>query len=258
MKYTIEGFSQEAAVDMGLCSEDLVLLRWFVDFWCSGKMSKQIHDDTTYAWVNYKTVLEDMPIIRCNKKNLAAKFKRLVEAGVLVNRTIRQNGTFSVYKFGENYDRLIYRDPLTQNGEGLPENEQPGYPKTGNPVTRKQVTKYPSTIKPIYNKTNIDRGEDKHEHTKIAFGEMANVYLTAEEYAGLLVKMGDIGRQKYIDAVSLYKASKGKEYKSDYSACLQFWIKDGRPVENTAVIVPIHIEKPDLSTPEKIREAIFT
>ena len=32
MKYTIEGFNQRNAIALGLNSEDLVLLRWFVDF----------------------------------------------------------------------------------------------------------------------------------------------------------------------------------------------------------------------------------
>ena len=38
MKYTIEGFSQQAAHELGLDALDLIILRWFVDFKDSGNM----------------------------------------------------------------------------------------------------------------------------------------------------------------------------------------------------------------------------
>lgn len=40
MKYTIEGFNQAKAVELGLCVADLIILRWFVDFAGTDKMLK--------------------------------------------------------------------------------------------------------------------------------------------------------------------------------------------------------------------------
>ena len=114
MKYSIEGFGQEKAVELGLTSEDLVLLRWFVDFYGTGKMAKHLLPDGIYAWVNYKTVLEQLPIIKCNKRNLMSRFERLVDAGVLTHKTIKQGGTFAVYGFGPQYDSLIYEQPTSK------------------------------------------------------------------------------------------------------------------------------------------------
>lgn len=116
MKYSIEGFGQERAVELGLTAEDLVLLRWFVDFYGTGKMVKHLLPDGVYAWVNYKTVLEQLPIIKCNKRNLATRFERLVAAGVLTHKTIKQGGTFAVYGFGPKYDGLIYEQPTSEIG----------------------------------------------------------------------------------------------------------------------------------------------
>lgn len=128
MKYTIDGFSQKAAIEMGLNCEDLVILRWFTDFCNSDKMVKIEHQGKLYCWVNYKGFLEQMPIISCNKRNLAKKFKRLVDADVLVNKTIKEGGSFSTYRFGKNYSLLICTDDATVDQKQttpMSENEQP-------------------------------------------------------------------------------------------------------------------------------------
>lgn len=106
MKYELLGFSQEQAVKLGLSVEDLVILRWFVDFLESGKMQEFEHKGEIYVWVNYRYLLDDMPIINCTKKTLARKLQRLVDAGVIEHATIKQGGVFSTYRLGDNFDRL--------------------------------------------------------------------------------------------------------------------------------------------------------
>ncbi len=121
MKFTIEGFSQQRAIELGLSVEDLVILRWFVDFWPSEKMTKMQHDGKMYALVNYSGFIEQMPIIGCNKRTIARKFQRLVEADVLENITIKQGGSFSVYRFGGNYESLVFENVhgCTRNDNGV-------------------------------------------------------------------------------------------------------------------------------------------
>lgn len=128
MKFTIEGFSQQRAVELGLSVEDLVILRWFVDFWPSPKMVKMESEGKIYALVSYSSFIEQMPIIGCNKRTIARKFQRLVEANVLENTTIKQGGSFSVYRFGSNYDSLVNKSVTVAQycTEGLHKNEQPG------------------------------------------------------------------------------------------------------------------------------------
>lgn len=142
MKYTIEGFSQRKAVEMGLTTEDIVLLRWFVDFYNTGLMKKFVtQDGNELVWVDYKSVLEELPIIRCNKRNLTARFDRLVKAGVLIHETIRDGGLFSTYGFGENYISLI-----SDTGEACTptsEIERTLRPKSNVPYVQNQT--YPTS-----------------------------------------------------------------------------------------------------------------
>ena len=118
MKYTIEGFSQEYALTLkatvqedskekNICIDcvDLVILRWFVDFYPS--MKKTNIDGQQYAWVNYQTLLDDLPLLNIGKKMLTNRFKKLVYFNLLTHTTLRDGGTYSYYGFGENYMRLI-------------------------------------------------------------------------------------------------------------------------------------------------------
>lgn len=72
MKYNLYGFNQLRAVDLELSNNDLLFLRWFVDFIKSKKM-KMIYskeEGREYYWITYKKVIEDLPIIvECKKTN---------------------------------------------------------------------------------------------------------------------------------------------------------------------------------------------
>lgn len=145
MKYTIEGFSQKIAIRMGLKAEDLVILRWFVDFYATGKMARMISSDGgEFYWVDYKTVLEELPIIQCNKRNLSSRFERLVNAGVLRHATIKSKaGTYAAYAFGDFYNTLVFGDEdTTQDGE-------PRSPKSDYPVVQNQTTRSSETDHPV-------------------------------------------------------------------------------------------------------------
>lgn len=107
MKYTIEGFSQEKAVEFELDIEDLMILRWFVDF--SPKMTQKQIEDETYYWVNYKAILEDMPILGFKTKDrVYRKMKKMVEKKLLKHSTFKNaDGTYSYYAFSDNYEILV-------------------------------------------------------------------------------------------------------------------------------------------------------
>ena len=71
MKYTIEGFNQAKAVELGLCVADLIILRWFVDFAGTDKMLKRSIEGKEYYWIKYEGMLEDLPILSITKTYLA-------------------------------------------------------------------------------------------------------------------------------------------------------------------------------------------
>lgn len=112
MKYTIEGFSQEKAIEYGLDIEDLVILRWFVDF-CSRIPSKEI-DGENFFWINYQAILTDMPILGFKTKDrLYRKLKNMVDKGVLTHQNLKNSeGNFSYYGFGEKYQELVGKNTV--------------------------------------------------------------------------------------------------------------------------------------------------
>ena len=149
MKYTIMGFSQARAVELGLDVVDLCILRWIVDFSNTNRMVKLQVENKIYYWVKYEGLLEDMPILNIGKDRLYRKLKEMVEKEVLEHTTVKMNGTYSVYKTGRNFDGLAY-DPkkyerLGENTEGLGENTEGGSVKTTEQKTN--LLKNKSTIK---------------------------------------------------------------------------------------------------------------
>ena len=127
LKYTIEGFNQEYAMTLRKEVEingkkvlkkidctDLVILRWFVDFYPN--MKKINVDGREYAWLTHGKLLEDIPIIDINKRSFIDRMKKLVEFGILDYKLIKKGGTFSVYTFGENYKYMVSSERPSQEG----------------------------------------------------------------------------------------------------------------------------------------------
>lgn len=118
MKYTLEGFSQEAALSMQdtitedgrtkiikLDIIDLTIIRWIVDF--SPNMKKVLIEGTEYVWLDYSAFVEDMPLLALSKQSLYKRCMKMVRLGVFKHKTVRSKGTFSYYAFGPEYSRLV-------------------------------------------------------------------------------------------------------------------------------------------------------
>lgn len=118
MKYTLEGFSQEAALSMQatitegghtkiikLDLIDLTIIRWLVDFYPN--MKKVLIEGTEYVWLDYSTFVEDMPLLSLSNQSLYKRCMKMVRLGILKHKTVRSKGTFSYYAFGPEYSRLV-------------------------------------------------------------------------------------------------------------------------------------------------------
>lgn len=70
MKYTIHGFNQKEAIKMGLSNDDLLFLRWFIDFKDSEDMERKYITEINNMgyWCSYRKISEDLPIIFCGSK----------------------------------------------------------------------------------------------------------------------------------------------------------------------------------------------
>ena len=119
MKHTIEGFSQEYATTLKkevkknkdntktiqIDCTDLVILRWFVDFY--PRMKKVEIDGLEYAWLTHSKLVEDLPLLDISQRAFIERMQKLVEFNILTYKFVNNKGGHSYYGFGENYINLI-------------------------------------------------------------------------------------------------------------------------------------------------------
>ena len=110
MKYTLQGFSQAKAIELGLDDRDLMILRWFIDYKDTGKMVKRIIKDDMYYWIKYEGIVEAFPIISWKKDTVYRRLKAMAKKGVLKHETVKEAGVWSYYAVGENYIALTDTD----------------------------------------------------------------------------------------------------------------------------------------------------
>lgn len=151
MKNNICGFSQRKAVELGLRSDDLIFLRWFVDFSHSPKMKKRMICGNTFFWVDYRAVLKDLPILKVSKGQLRRRIlNSLVRSNVLTHKQVRESGphggTFSYFGFGKAYETLIEDD-----ADKAPQAENRSTPcgKNATPPVAKKSQQRPFSYKDL-------------------------------------------------------------------------------------------------------------
>lgn len=126
MKYTICGFSQAELIRLGLDVIDITILRWFIDFYSTGKM---IHHTETksdgtmliYSWVKYDAVINDLPCLGINNTRvIGRRFDNLVTAKILEKKVKKTaQGTFTFFRIiATSIDNL-----LSSNNKVLPKND---------------------------------------------------------------------------------------------------------------------------------------
>ena len=107
MKYTIEGFSQKVAKDLGLYALDLIILRWFVDFKDSGNMRTEFINGEKYYWIRHKKLTDELPILSMQTNAFYRRLRKICECGVLKRVLLKENGSYTYYTLGENFIKLI-------------------------------------------------------------------------------------------------------------------------------------------------------
>ena len=121
MRHSIMGFSQayaasltRKAVDANgkehlqkIDYTDLAILRWFVDYQATGKMTSIEFSGIRYFFVAYAKILEDMPLLDITKKAMRERFQKLVAFGLLKHHLHKEFGNKVFFCMGENFAHLI-------------------------------------------------------------------------------------------------------------------------------------------------------
>lgn len=217
MKFSIHGFYQPRAVELGLTNDDLLVLRWFVDFAGTNKMKTIIETDGIYYWINYATILEDLPVLNISKVTLKRKhFDKLCEAKVLKHKHIKQGGSFSYYAYGINYDTLVYLQDNTPSTNS-------DYPSTNSDKGYDKNIQTPST--------NLDYPYDENVQTKI---NLLNNPSTNNKFKKPLLeevqqycneRNNNINAEQFIDYYEANGWKVGKNPMKDWKAAIRTWEK---------------------------------
>lgn len=117
MKYTIFGFSQKKLVELGLDLIDAAILRELIDFKATGKMVCRDLDGEEWFWVKYQGLINQLPISKLTTRNsIYRRLTRLVDAGALKHKTVKREGTYSFYQFGDAISSLMYLSDENEEG----------------------------------------------------------------------------------------------------------------------------------------------
>src|SRR6267154_2590260 len=118
MKYNIEGFSQAELLNLNLDVVDALILRWFVDFLPA--MTTIDFEGDRYQWVKYKKVIEDLPCLGINNKEvMARRFDKFIQAGIMKKHIYTVGGVYTYFCLTKKYLVLVgsllkHRPPSTQ------------------------------------------------------------------------------------------------------------------------------------------------
>lgn len=86
MKFTVEGYSQVEMVARGLDTVDVVLLRWFTDFYHGG-MVKIKTDGDDWGLLSYRYLLQELPLIGIRtRQGLYKRMQKLEYSGLIEHR----------------------------------------------------------------------------------------------------------------------------------------------------------------------------
>lgn len=255
MKYTIEGFSQEYALTLQkeiivkgkakrikVDCNDLVILRWFVDFY--PKMMKVEIEGKQYAWIKYQALLEDLPLLDIKKRMLFDRLQKLVDFGILSHKSIKSGGSFSYYGFGDNYIKLV-DDSFRTGMQKIADGQAEDCTGVGNKLqtdTQESAEQIDSSIKhtsnsntSIINKgiNNNDNPPQKTKKSKvktirentIAFGKYENVHLKDDEFKRLVDEYKETIINRAIDILSDYIKFDKPDYEyKDHNRALRNWV----------------------------------
>ncbi len=245
---------------------DAVILRFVVDFWHSGKMTIRHHKGREYFWLDYKYLLQEIPIIGITSKvALKRRFTRFVDVGLM--RFYLHHGHLPCYRFTKKYTKLVFKNDSTKPRHSSDTREGGKLKSAGgvNPKVqggdRLGLPMYSSIIdpsikikkregetllqekdSPALSQDNYSSNGSKEEKTgkekdiskakpldmgsRGYAGEEENVRLSEEEYQKLLKKYPEEFVRLKIDVFSLHIRGQEKNYHGKHYVKVARWCRE--------------------------------
>lgn len=118
-----DGKPHEVRID----AADTLVLQWLLHFY--PRMNKKKVNDEEYAYISYKKIVEDLPILNTTKRAVAARFKKIEHFGLV--KMLVEKDEFGTYTY-------IH---LTKKYFSLLETAEGGCPSKDNGVVPRHATK---------------------------------------------------------------------------------------------------------------------
>lgn len=103
---TVNGKAQQVGIDL----IDLGILSVIADMSNRVSIKKVLLEDGQYSWISYNSILEDLPIINIEKKQLSRRIAKLQSFDLVKCVVERQKGigTFTYIRVGKMYETITY------------------------------------------------------------------------------------------------------------------------------------------------------
>ena len=254
MKYSILGFNQEevlkckTTIDANgkrkeVCIDvvDLLILQCVADFMNRRHIYKYMINDKMYFSIQYKTLLEDLPILNIGKQALRDRIDKLVLFNLLEKEVVKnEQGTFVVFRIGPRYEQLMYKKNEEVYSEILG-----GVYQTTHGVVENYTPKDSSTINSS-NKEERDKSLSKKEQKDELFEQCWLNYRRKGSKKKSIEQWNKLSNEEkeqtkkhilaYIDSVSDVKYQKDFERYLRDKCFLNVVYKDGKTIFDTETL----------------------
>lgn len=182
----VDGKKQEVAIDL----IDLGILSIIADMSNRTSIKKVMLEDGQYSWISYNSILEDLPIINIEKKQLSRRIAKLQSFDLVKCVVERQKGigTFTYIRVGKKYEDITYsphRQEIDTGSQKCP------------PRTQKRVAKDYITIQD--DNTMLEKEKNAYARENSVAAEASPTYARQRAHAND-PRTNDAGRQLNVPA----------------------------------------------------------
>lgn len=166
----VDGKKQEVAIDL----IDLGILSIIADMSNRASIKKVMLEDGQYSWISYNSILEDLPIINIEKKQLSRRIAKLQSFDLVKCVVERQKGigTFTYIRVGKKYEDITYsphRQEIDTGSQKCP------------PRTQKRVAKDYITIQD--DNTMLEKEKNAYARENSVAAEASPAYVRQQPHA---------------------------------------------------------------------------
>jgi DNA-binding HxlR family transcriptional regulator len=114
MRTSILGFNQSKAIELGLTTNDLLLLQYIMYANSEPTMKHIVEDEIAYVWLQHAKIQEDLPILNITEGTLKNKLSEFRNKGLIASKTVSNTsgrGSRAYYTITELTTSLI-NDPV--------------------------------------------------------------------------------------------------------------------------------------------------